>query len=362
MFLHTLYFLILFLALFTIPSTVLLSVDGAHFNLRARVSQRCSYSKDYGMMSADCYGLDLTEIPQTLRTDLELLQVTHNRIRELYKDSFKRYPNLKVLYLDDNMISYIENGTFDPLQNLDVIRLSQNALDRVPAGVLQLPNIRKIFVDNNRLISGGGLVGAPTIDTLVSLTLAQCHLEELPPLDMFPNLVELNVSANKLKRILPEQLASVCQLQWLDISRNFKLSQDLSGDGCACHLLASWIANKNIFLQAGYRLNCTSNVHDFAHCGNMSEAEEIYNTCMSTVIAKAEAIRTRNIWIIVVCVVGPVITACALGLFCFCRRSKRKKHKKNNGINNNIDEKGISRTEEEEEQITTDNLLEGNKS
>lgn len=94
----------------------------------------------------------------------------------------------------------------------------------------------------------------------------------------------------------------------------------------------------------------------------MSEAEEIYNTCMSTVIAKAEAIRTRNIWIIVVCIVGSVITACALGLFCFRRRSKRKKQKKNNGINNNIDEKGISRTEEEEEQITTDNLLEGNKS
>jgi Leucine-rich repeat (LRR) protein len=191
----------------------------------------------------------------------QLLQATHNRIRELYNDSFKRYPYLKILYLDDNMISYIENGTFDPLENLEVIRLSQNALDRVPAGVLQLPNIRKIFVDNNRLVSGAGLVGAPASDSLVSLTIAQCHLEELPPLDMFPNLVELNVSTNNLKRILPEQLASVCQLQLLDISRNPKLSQHLSGDGCACHLLASWIADKNILLQAGYRLNCTSEVH-----------------------------------------------------------------------------------------------------
>jgi len=158
------------------------------------------------------------------------------------------------------MISYIENGTFDSLQNLEVIRLSRNALDRVPTGVLQLPNIRKIFVDNNRFVRGGGLVGAPTRDTVVSLTLAQCHLEELPPLEMFPNLVELNVSANNLKTIGPEQLASVCQLQFLDISRNPKLSQDISGDGCACHLLASWIEDKNILLQRDNRLNCTTKV------------------------------------------------------------------------------------------------------
>jgi hypothetical protein len=52
----------------------------------------------------------------------------------------------------------------------------------------------------------------------------------------------------------------VCQLELLDISKNPKLSQDISGDGCACHLLASWIADKNIKLQAGYRLNCTSKV------------------------------------------------------------------------------------------------------
>lgn len=312
------------------------------------------------MISADCYGLDLTDIPQNLRTDIELLQATHNRIRELYRESFSRYPYLRILYLDDNMISYIENGTFDSLQNLEVIRLSRNALDRVPTGVLRLPNIRKIFVDNNRFVRGGGLVGAPTRDTVVSLTLAHCHLEELPPLEMFPNLVELNVSANNLKTIRPEQLASVCQLQFLDISRNPKLSQDIYGDGCACHLLASWIEDKNIVLQRDYRLNCTTKILDFTHCGNMSEAEEIYNACMSTVIAKAEAIHSRNTWILVGCILGSVIGTGALFLFC-CRRYKRKKQKKDMGTNNNIDEKRKSQIEEEE-AMTADTLLEGNKS
>jgi Leucine-rich repeat (LRR) protein len=154
------------------------------------------------------------------------------------------------------MIHYIENGTFDPLQDLEVIRLSQNALDRVPLEVLRLPKIRKIFLDNNRLISGGGFVGAPASESLESLTLAHCHLEELPPLEVYHSLVELNVSGNNLKRILPQQLAPMCQLHWLDLSGNRKLS-----DGCNCNLLASWIRDRNIILQSGYMLNCKSKGH-----------------------------------------------------------------------------------------------------
>jgi Leucine-rich repeat (LRR) protein len=157
------------------------------------------------------------------------------------------------------MILNIENGTFDPLQGLEVIRLSHNGLDRIPSEILQLPNIRKIFLDNNRLVSGGGFGGVPASETLESLNLAYCYLQELPRLEGYLNLQELNVSGNNLKRILPQQLAPMCQLHWLDLSGNPKLSDGYSGDGCDCHLLVSWIAQRNIILQNGYRLNCTSN-------------------------------------------------------------------------------------------------------
>jgi hypothetical protein len=72
MVLHTVYILVLLLVLFMIHSTVPFSVESGHFNMKVRGSQRCSYSKGYGMMSADCYGLDLTEIPQNLRSDIEV--------------------------------------------------------------------------------------------------------------------------------------------------------------------------------------------------------------------------------------------------------------------------------------------------
>jgi H+/gluconate symporter-like permease len=94
----------------------------------------------------------------------------------------------------------------------------------------------------------------------------------------------------------------------------------------------------------------------------MSEAEEIYNACMSTAIAKREAIQARNTWILVGCILASTIATGALILFWY-RRNKRKKQKKDTGKNNNIDEKRKSRIEEEEEAMTADNtLLEGNKS
>ncbi|PNF24733.1 hypothetical protein B7P43_G16628 [Cryptotermes secundus] len=348
MVLQTVCILLLFLVRWTAP----FSVDSGHFN--KKTPKRCSYFKEHGMMAVDCYGLDLVAVPQNLRTDTELLHATHNRIRELHRDSFKRYRYLKYLYLDDNMILYIENGTFDPLQDLEAIRLSYNGLDRVPPEILQLPKIRKIFLDNNRLIPGGGFVGAPASDTLESLTLAHCHLQQLPRLEGYPNLVELNVSGNNLNRILPQQLALMCQLKFLDLSGNPKLSEGSSSDGCDCHLLASWIAQRNIILQNSYKLKCSSNHDDFTHCGNTSEAMEIHEACMSAIALKAEAVQARRIWLIVIISVATICIV-SLILFLFYQRNRRKKQKKKVSNNNNTDQEGVLPPEEQE--ISSDEML-----
>jgi Leucine-rich repeat (LRR) protein len=179
----------------------------------------------------------------------------HNRIHGLYKDSFKHYIYLKYLYLDNNVISYVENGTFDPLQHLEVIYLSHNALETIPVGILQLPKLKKLFVDANQLIGTGGFVGAPISETLESLSLANCQLEDLPPLGIYPKLLELNVSGNKLKVISPHQLAPLCNLYLLDLRENPMLFKD--SEGCKCQLLTKWMAQMNIYL-AEIPLNCSS--------------------------------------------------------------------------------------------------------
>lgn len=47
-----------------------------------------------------------------------------NRIRELRKDSFARYPDIKLLYLFENMIWIIEDGAFSDLTGLEVYELN----------------------------------------------------------------------------------------------------------------------------------------------------------------------------------------------------------------------------------------------
>jgi H+/gluconate symporter-like permease len=92
----------------------------------------------------------------------------------------------------------------------------------------------------------------------------------------------------------------------------------------------------------------------------MSEAEEIYSACMSNVLSKAAAIQARNTWILVGSILASIIATGALLLFCY-RCNKRKKQKRDMGKNNNTDEKRTSQIEEED-AMTADTLLEGNKS
>jgi Leucine-rich repeat (LRR) protein len=190
-----------------------------------------------------------------------VLNAVGNLIEYLYKDSFKNYTHLKQLNLDVNRISAVQKGTFAPLKELEVISLSRNFLKRVPPGILQLPKLRKLFFNKNELIGGGGFEDAPPRKTLEFLSLAYCSLKEFPSLGMYSNLLELNVSGNDIQRILPQQLAPMCQLHSLDISRNPNLFYMNRGNGCDCHLLDSWIADTNIILQRGYRLNCIPTLH-----------------------------------------------------------------------------------------------------
>ena len=153
------------------------------------------------------------------------------------------------------MIMYIENGTFSSLQYLEVVDLSSNSLDAVPRELLTLPNLRKLYMNNNRLTSSAGLLNSPPSQSLEFLSLAKCHLKQFPPLDVYPFLKNLNLSGNELRTLSTQQLAPMCILQSLDLTGNSYLFQD--GD-CDCFVVESWIEKREIHMPHDFKFSCST--------------------------------------------------------------------------------------------------------
>lgn len=71
MFLQRVCILIPCLVLSIIPQTVQFSIGSSNFSPRYG-PKKCSYLRERGMIAVDCYGLDLTVVPQNIRTDIEV--------------------------------------------------------------------------------------------------------------------------------------------------------------------------------------------------------------------------------------------------------------------------------------------------
>jgi hypothetical protein len=68
--LHTQSFRIL---LFLIAGTAPFFLDSENFSLKEKnPAEMCIHFRDHGMRAVNCYGLELTEIPQNLTTNTEV--------------------------------------------------------------------------------------------------------------------------------------------------------------------------------------------------------------------------------------------------------------------------------------------------
>jgi heme/copper-type cytochrome/quinol oxidase subunit 2 len=92
----------------------------------------------------------------------------------------------------------------------------------------------------------------------------------------------------------------------------------------------------------------------------MTEAMKIYEACKSAIALKAEVVKARKTWLLVIIILAVTICIALLILFLFHRRNKRKNQKKKVSINNNTDQKGVSPPEEQE--ISSDEMLNETKS
>ncbi|XP_030853035.1 uncharacterized protein LOC105444820 [Strongylocentrotus purpuratus] len=86
--------------------------------------------------TANCERLGLTNVPEELPEDVEILRISENSIKSLLNSSFERYPHVTYLDVSQNDIRVIEPTTFYPLKELALLRMFLNPYLVLPTGLL----------------------------------------------------------------------------------------------------------------------------------------------------------------------------------------------------------------------------------
>ncbi|CAH1974516.1 unnamed protein product [Acanthoscelides obtectus] len=114
---------------------------------------RCRISYTHRMKAADCFRKEFKEFPKCLPTDIEVLELTYNRIRTITRDDLSKFSYLKFLYLQDNLITELDDDVFSDMDELMTLDISINALRNIPATVFQLPSLKTLYLSQNRNIN-----------------------------------------------------------------------------------------------------------------------------------------------------------------------------------------------------------------
>lgn len=135
-------------------------------------------------------------------TNLNLLNLSFNRINVLFNDTFTGLGNLTVLGLKNSTIFYVAEGSFATMPNLQFLNLENNPFGR-------------------RNITKGMFKGLENLQVLLLGGCSIIHLSfESSPFEHLKSLRHLGLERNELHKLYPVDFAPLTQLISLDISEN----------------------------------------------------------------------------------------------------------------------------------------------
>ncbi|OCT66618.1 toll-like receptor 2 [Xenopus laevis] len=122
---------------------------------------------DESQRYVSCSGLNLVEIPKSLPTTLEDLDLSFNRLFQIKSADFSTFTNLRALNLSYNEISSIENSSFNSNTRLRSLTLFNNSLMEMPSTLLE-PLLHLEFLDMSNNFYNESTLGE-VFKTLVNL-------------------------------------------------------------------------------------------------------------------------------------------------------------------------------------------------
>ncbi|XP_044143571.1 transforming growth factor beta activator LRRC32 isoform X1 [Bufo gargarizans] len=192
---------------------LLTMVNEGSLTYRAEEKPPCAISIN---MVANCQNKSFQEIPLGLPVKTNALYMSKNDLRNLTKIPLTLYSFIEILDLSSNKIRYIQPDTFEEMVNLKEINLSDNYLDRFVSyrslGIGLLPNVQKLDLSRNSLYT----------DMITYF------------LENAPHLRYLSLSENSITMISPEMFSGTPSLEELDLHNNIIMDIE---EGSFEHLL-----------------------------------------------------------------------------------------------------------------------------
>ncbi|XP_059196582.1 podocan [Centropristis striata] len=196
----------------------------------------------------------LRTVPRNLPSSLYRLHLKSNKLEKIPAGAFDNLPNLRELYLQNNLLSNegMDNETFSQLSSLECLDLSNNNLSIVPKGLPR--NLVLLHLEKNsiRSIPGDALTSVRNLEYLLlhnnKLRSRSIHpaafqgLKKLHTLHMYNNLLErvprglprraktLMLLHNSIAEISRNDLAVLYTLTELNLSYNKLTSPKLHRD------------------------------------------------------------------------------------------------------------------------------------
>uniref|UniRef100_U5EE05 Putative membrane glycoprotein lig-1 n=1 Tax=Corethrella appendiculata TaxID=1370023 RepID=U5EE05_9DIPT len=295
--------------------------------------KKCSFERTYKLTGYNCENLNLKEIPQTgLRTNFEIFDLSYNRIRELQRDSFARYTDVKYLYLFENMIQFIEKDAFADLTGLEALDISHNALTTIPLELFNLPLLRNLYVQGNALYELNrelDTLEKPIRAPLQIINLAECRLTKIPNFGILPDLWQLNISSNPLLDITLQQFAPFCNLKKLDWN-------ETRIDMCTCQLITVNLRKRLVTIESN-AIHCDPEYSPPGSCpeNEKKDSQSIsnstdYEQCLAIRKSRQLNKQAKTTWFTIAAAFASCILVFILVLFYFHRKNvKRIKEKQN---------------------------------
>ncbi|KAB0798889.1 hypothetical protein PPYR_06769 [Photinus pyralis] len=192
----------------------------------------CKWSN--GKKTALCRNAGFTTLPESLDSEMQVLNISGNSITKLGKDAFKKVGlvNLQRIYMRATGLRDIHRDAFRELIILVEVDLSDNEIANLQANTFFGNERLRVLCLNGNPLRKLGQAQFPTLPHLRTLELEGCQLESVHR-NSFIHLValeSLNLKSNKLNNLSETAFMNFAHLKSLALDGNpWKCDCDLRG-------------------------------------------------------------------------------------------------------------------------------------